>query len=361
MNKTGVCRSTFRRLWLYVCVAIGVCLLFFYPAVSHDWQSNQLVIAVDTMIRSLAIGLGCRQLYLKSRNAELTGSVFLLCCVVYRLETRLPIPVPTLAPLLVSLAMFGLTLLLEAGVKYNPNLSKKWVKCALLLVWFLFTLFLSLLIASISVEGIGIEPAPAWLEAHIFPKNIHHLWGRLAVESLDFTNCWYYAVGCFGLALIIPRIKRRWVVLCLFIVWPLLSAVEMFNLSSHYPVTDFFLGISLSVAAGLLLVLPIYRLFAEKEIRPGIESEMILWASAIMLIFLPIAQDGLLQRTSAVYLIPYVMGALISCNAPLLKRYLKIAVSLFVVTFTVVLAAKGYLTATFNMFTNILNSSQFLP
>lgn len=350
-------------------------LLVFW--IGHLW--TQIFGFSFLSLRILASVEGCLSvlltscyLYHHTRNLRLSAIVFLLCCVLLRAggfyiynwdsgsylfdSLALCILISSISKadakrcLLLGASIALMTLgRMPSGILLIPAVllvclaHKKrsvtnFLKPSFLI---LFSWLLTMTIMTWIILGNPINYINQFLSGNVITghspvTDIHRLFGRLAIITLEIPNTWFIGIVTIILSVIITGIKKRGNTMIVLCGWLLFCCFYSYWYSRSSHVISFISGIDTPVGIGLLLTLPVYKLF-NRKLKAGKLKILQLWGCAFLILSISFGSDGFSRRMITAFAIPIIMAILWGMGNYGLRRYLKSFLVTGALTFTSVL------------------------
>lgn len=164
----------------------------------------------------------------------------------------------------------------------------------------------------------------------------------LAKRFVDMTaalpNIWFYGIVCLILSVILPRLRRLYSI-------PILAAWVIFCIITAYSNTEknhnllIYFGIDTPVSLGLLIAVPIFRLFNKNSSSNLGTLKLKLWSCFILLISVSFGSDAYMQRMTTGFLIPIIAGLLWEYRNNEFHVFLKYSLGITLITFGMMLAS----------------------
>lgn len=315
-------------------------------------------------------------LYYKTRNLRITGPVFLLACILLRSGTfpiynwdtgtylfeaialcllLSAISRPNYLKCLLLGGAIGLMTLgrLPSGIflpisliliylaarksttSLNDRYSAAWyIKITLVICagWLVAMLFFTSVIYGNPFEYYSSLRGGNIVSGHNPVKDIHYLWGRLAVILLKLPYGWFFGVVSVLVALILPRIRKKLHSLILLSSWMIFCLLMGYWHGRTYHEVNIFLGFDTPVGLALLLTVPVYGLY-----HPGIRISRLcklkLWACALLLFSMSFGSDAYVERMVTGFSIPVVVAVLWREEYSGIRRFIKDYIRVCVLSF----------------------------
>ena len=165
-------------------------------------------------------------------------------------------------------------------------------------------------------------------------SDIHVLWGHFAMIMLMLPYFWCFGIGCLLLSLIVPKLKKTNAV-WLLLVWLVFCILLQSNLDDTYLKPDINHGVGTPLGLGLLLVIPIFRLF-HKNFSADKTTVYCIWAYAILIFSIAFGSDVYIRRMTVGFTFPLIIASLWDLHNVKIRAYLRTLVKISLLTFGLV-------------------------
>lgn len=140
-------------------------------------------------------------------------------------------------------------------------------------------------------------------------KDIHSLWGRFAEMMLALPDKWFFGVICILLAAVLPAVSRRRNRILILLPWLMICLLTSYWHARSTPTISYRLGLDTPLGLGLLLAVPVYRLYDRRAKFSGL-CGLRLWACGLAMVSYSFGSDAYFERMITAFTLPVIVGVL---------------------------------------------------
>lgn len=163
-------------------------------------------------------------------------------------------------------------------------------------------------------------------------KDIHMLWGRLAEMTLMLPDKWFFGVMCIVLAAVLPAVTRRRNRILILLPWLMICLLTSYWHARSTPTIAYRLGLDTPLGLGLLLAVPIYRLY-DRRAKFSRLCGLRLWACGLAVVSYSFGSDSFHERMVTAFTLPVIVGVLWNENNQWVRGFTRWTVIVSILSF----------------------------